>query len=79
MTEKEPYQPLDSRSLDIRDLEMKLDQLIALYLAVKNENDVLKSREDALVREKAMLVEKTTLARNRVEAMISRLKTMGQG
>jgi cell division protein ZapB len=74
MTEKEPYHPLE-----ITDLEKKLDQLIALYDSVKNENEVLKSRQDDLVREKALLLEKTTIAKNRVEAMISRLKAMGQG
>jgi cell division protein ZapB len=79
MIEKEPYQAKDSQSLDIRDLEKKLDQLIELYSSVKNENELLKSKQDTLMREKAQLVEKTTLARNRVEAMISRLKTMGQG
>jgi len=31
------------------------------------------------VREKAKLVEKTNMARSRVEAMISRLKTMEHG
>lgn len=79
MTEKKPYQSLESQSLDIGDLERKLDQLIDLYESVKNENDVLKSKQLALIKEKAQLVEKTTLARNRVEAMISRLKAMGQG
>jgi len=74
MTEKEPYQ-----SLEIKDLEKKLDQLIELDLSVKVENDALKSKQEALVREKAQLLEKTTLAKSRVEAMISRLKTMGQG
>jgi cell division protein ZapB len=74
MTEKEPYQ-----SLEITDLETKLDQLIALYDSVKNENEALRSKQEALVREKALLLEKTTIAKNRVEAMISRLKAMGQG
>jgi len=74
MTEKEPYQ-----SLEIKDLEKKLDQLIELYHTVETENDALKNKQEALVREKAELLEKTTIARNRVEAMISRLKTMGQG
>ena len=68
MTEKEPYQ-----TLEITDLEKKLDQLIALYDSVKNENDALKSKQDTLLQEKAMLLEKTTIAKNRVEAMISRL------
>lgn len=74
MTENEPYQ-----SLEIKDLEKKLDQLIELYHSVETENSALKNKQEALVREKAQLLEKTTLARNRVEAMISRLKTMGQG
>ncbi|ESS71886.1 TIGR02449 family protein [Methyloglobulus morosus KoM1] len=74
MTEKEPYQ-----SLEIKDLEKKLDQLIELYHTVETENEALKSKQETLVREKAELLEKTTIARNRVEAMISRLKTMGQG
>jgi cell division protein ZapB len=74
MTEKEPYQ-----SLEIKDLEKKLDQLIELYNSVETENEALKSKQEALVQEKTHLLEKTTIARNRVEAMISRLKTMGQG
>ncbi len=74
MTEKEPYQ-----ALEITDLENKLDQLISLYDTVKNENEALKSKQDDLIREKALLLEKTTIAKNRVEAMISRLKAMGQG
>jgi cell division protein ZapB len=74
MTEKEPYQ-----SLEIKDLEKKLDQLIELYNCVLKENDVLKLKQEALVREKAHLLEKTNLAKSRVEAMISRLKAMGHG
>jgi cell division protein ZapB len=74
MTHKEPYQ-----SLDIKDLEIKLDQFIELYHSVKAENDTLKLKQETLVREKAQLLEKTTQAKNRVEAMILRLKTMGQG
>lgn len=74
MSHEEPYQ-----TLDIKDLELKLDQLIELYQTVKAENDTLKIKQEALVREKAQLLEKTTLAKNRVEAMISRLKVMGQG
>lgn len=74
MTENEPYQ-----SLEIKDLEKKLDQLIELFHSVETENDALKAKQATLIREKSELLEKTTIARNRVEAMISRLKTMGQG
>lgn len=67
------------QSLELKDLEDKLDQLIEQYTAVKNENSSLKIKQDALVREKAKLLEKTTLARTRVEAMIIRLKAMEHG
>jgi len=67
------------QSLELKDLEDKLDQLIEQYEAVKNENNSLKTKQDALVREKAKLLEKTTLARTRVEAMITRLKAMEHG
>ena len=66
-------------SLELKDLEDKLDQLIAQYQSVKNENNSLKSKQELLVMEKAKLLEKTTLARTRVEAMITRLKEMEQG
>lgn len=66
-------------SLELKDLEEKLDQLIAQHQAIKNENSALKTKQEALIQEKAKLLEKTTLARTRVEAMITRLKEMEQG
>jgi cell division protein ZapB len=68
-----------NQSLELKDLEDKLDQLIEQYANVKNENSSLKTKQDSLVREKAKLLEKTTLARTRVEAMITRLKAMENG
>jgi cell division protein ZapB len=68
-----------NQSLELKDLEDKLDQLIEHYANVKNENNLLKTKQDSLVREKAKLLEKTTLARTRVEAMITRLKAMENG
>ncbi len=67
------------QSFDINELENKLDELITRYNAVQKENTTLKVKQDELVREKAKLVEKTFLARTRVEAMISRLKAMEHG
>lgn len=69
----------NNRSFDIKDLEDKLDELILRYNAIQQENTSLKVKQDSLVKEKAKLVEKTNLARTRVEAMISRLKTMEHG
>jgi len=51
MTQKYP-------SLELKDLEDKLDQLIAQYQSVKNENNSLKSKQEVLVMEKATLLEK---------------------
>jgi len=67
------------QSLELKELEDKLDLLIEQYTSVKNENNSLKTRQEALVREKAKLLEKTTMARIRVEAMITRLKAMEHG
>ncbi len=68
-----------NQSLELKDLEDKLDQLIEQYNKAKTENSSLKTKQDSLVREKAKLLEKTTLARTRVEAMITRLKAMESG
>ena len=67
------------QSLELKDLEDKLDQLISQYQSVKNENSSLKTKQEVLVMEKTKLLEKTTQARTRVEAMITRLKEMEQG
>jgi cell division protein ZapB len=68
-----------NQSLELKELEEKLDLLIEQFNAVKNENHSLKIKQEALVKEKAKLIEKTTQARIRVEAMISRLKAMEHG
>ncbi|SJM92273.1 conserved hypothetical protein [Crenothrix polyspora] len=65
--------------LELKNLENKLDQLIEQYTAVKNENNSLKSKQEMLVKEKDSLLEKTNLAKLRVEAMINRLKAMEYG
>lgn len=63
---------------ELQSLETKLDVLIDQYKHIKVENVSLKIKQDTLVREKAKLLEKTTLARTQVEAMINRLKAMEQ-
>lgn len=71
--------PERNQLLELRDLENKLDLLITQYTAAKTENSSLKSKQDDLLQEKAQLIEKTNLARTRVEAMIARLKAMEHG
>ncbi|MDO9106647.1 MAG: TIGR02449 family protein [Methylovulum sp.] len=66
----------NDQPIELKELEDKLDQLIVQYYAVKNENHTLKTKQEALVQEKTQLLEKTALAKTRVEAMITRLKAM---
>ena len=62
----------------ITKLERQIDELIALCDKLKDENNLLKNRQDLLVEERARLIEKAELARNRVESMLVRLKAMEQ-
>lgn len=64
---------------DLRILETRVAELIRTCQQLKDENKSLHSRQDQLVTERAALIEKTELARNRVEAMIQRLKSLETG
>ena len=63
---------------DLKMLEQRVDELIQRLSAVKNENLSLRESQSSLINERARLIEKTELARTRVEAMITRLKAMEQ-
>ena len=61
---------------DLQQLEKQIDALIETVSLLKQENSSLRHQQDKLLSEKAQLVEKTELARNRVEAMITRLRSL---
>jgi len=61
---------------DLRLLEQRIDELIDTVGLLKYENNSLRQQKDKLSGERAQLIEKTELARNRVEAMISRLRSL---
>ena len=61
---------------DLRQLEQRIDQLIDTVGLLTNENSNLRQQKDKLVGERSQLIEKTETARNRVEAMISRLRSL---
>lgn len=63
---------------DLKMLESRVDELIQRLNAVNSENQSLRESQSALIAERARLIEKTELARSRVESMISRLKAMEQ-
>jgi cell division protein ZapB len=57
-------------------LESKLDLLIEQCSKLGEENSHLKEQQSEWQGERVRLVEKNELARTRVEAMISRLKSL---
>ena len=61
---------------EISKLERRIDELIALTDQLSNENNLMRDRQELLVEERARLIEKTELARSRVDAMLVRLKAM---
>lgn len=67
---------IEKTGRDLDDLEAKVEELIRSCASLKGENTSLRTRQDNLVTERASLIEKTELARSRVEAMIARLKSM---
>lgn len=60
----------------LKDLENKIDELIALCAELKRENRALKSEIAGFREERRELLDKNELARSKVEAMIDRLRTM---
>ncbi|MCF7983180.1 MAG: TIGR02449 family protein [Thiohalocapsa sp.] len=63
-------------AFDLENLERKVDELIRLCDRLREENASLRASQEHLVAERADLIEKTELARSKVEAMVSRLKSM---
>jgi len=69
----------DFTETDLKHLEQRVDELIDTVGLLKNENTNLRQQKDKLVSERSQLIEKTELARRRVEAMISRLRSLELG
>ena len=63
-------------TLDLSTLEARIDALINAVEALSEENRALKDQQSNLMAERAALIEKSELARSRVESMIARLKAM---
>lgn len=66
-------------NFDLDTLERQVEELIRTCHRLSEENLSLRARQDSLVAERAELIEKTELARSRVESMILRLKSMEDG
>ena len=66
-------------TLDTRVLEEKIDDLIRLCNDLANDNRILREQQVSMLAERAALIEKSELARSRIEAMITRLRAMEMG
>ena len=65
--------------LDWQPLEAQIDALIQVCNRLADENRSLREIQASLMAERTELLEKNTIARNRIEAMIARLKSMEVG
>jgi len=63
----------------LENLEEKVDELVALCSALDKENKSLRTRENDWLGERRQLLIKNETARTKLEAMISRLKSMENG
>lgn len=66
----------NNENTDLGALEARVDELIGTVGQLKSENTALRSQQESLVNERAILIEKTEQARTRIESMISRLRAM---
>ena len=64
---------------DLSALEAQIDELIQRCERLSDENQALRDQQGSLVTERASLIEKSEIARTRVEAMIARLRAMEIG
>ena len=62
--------------IELKKLETRVDGLLQTCDKLVNENRLLRQQQQTLVTERAGLIEKNQLARNRIEAMITRLRSL---
>ena len=64
--------------MDLRDLEAKVDELIARCDALARENRELRERERSWLVERAELEERHQVAQAKIDSMIGRMNTPGE-
>ena len=60
----------------LNQLEQQMDELLVLTQVLSKENKALRTQQKSWSTERAKLIEKNELAKHRVEAMITRLKSL---
>lgn len=61
---------------ELKALESRVDELIRTCAQLKVDNRGLRNRQDALIQERSVLMEKSEEARRRVDSMIARLRAL---
>lgn len=64
--------------IDLSALDRRIDELVRLCEQLVRENHALLERNNGWASERAQLIEKNELAKSKVEAMISRLRSLEQ-
>lgn len=62
----------------IQQLEQQVDELLRAGRRLREENLLLRSQQAAWLSERAQLIEKTDIARSRIEKMVTRLKQLDE-
>jgi len=62
--------------LDLKKLEHRVDELIKAIDRLQHENKTLRTSHTSLMTERSQLIEKTELARKKVNSMIDRLRSL---
>jgi len=65
--------------LELSRLEARIDALLKTIERLGMENRSLRAQQDTLATERASLIERHDLVRNRVEAIVTRLKSLETG
>jgi cell division protein ZapB len=63
-------------TLNLKDINKKLDDLISVFHRVKDENRKLKVESETWGHERQRLLQQNEMARNKIAEMISRLRDM---
>ncbi len=62
----------------LQKLEARIEELVSISSRLRQENQSLHAREARLLEERAHLLKKNDVARSKVEAIITRLKSLEQ-
>ncbi len=68
--------PNPTQQADLADLEARMAELVGVAQRLADENRNLRVSQEQLSADRANLIAKNEMARSRVEAMITRLKSL---